>query len=239
MASKHEDTSSGSSTDEIDEDMRQRQLFRAQSTQKLEIEVPTLSPIISTDNIMDICQPLFPSEAGSSTSNDNSQSSNTTIDLEEQTPASQYISQYDTEDFVGDNIPQLNEPSTSHIQHNVDTLQHEKPPAIKRQFAEYHCKSPKAKKICLENESTSGSSTSSTSSEEPTQSFSQYILGRDSQDSQESQSQEMFPMTMSQSDSNLVRSERSGRLQIVPKDDNLQVLSSSDSGDSDYSPPKK
>ena len=232
MASKHEDTSSGSSTDEIDEDMRQRQLFRAQSTQKLEIEVPTLSPIISTDNIMDICQPLFPSEAGSSTSNDNSQSSNTTIDLEEQTSASQHISQYDTEDFVRDNIPQLNEPSTSHIQH-------EKPPAIKRQFAEYHCKSPKAKKICLENESTSGSSTSSTSSEEPTQSFSQYLLGRDSQDSQESQSQEIFPMTMSQSDSNLVRSERSGRLQIVPKDDNLQVLSSSDSADSDYSPPKK
>ena len=232
MASKHEDTSSGSSTDEIDEDMRQRQLFRAQSTQKLEIEVPTLSPMISTDNIMDICQPLFPSEAGSSTSNDNSQSSNTTIDLEEQTSASQHISQYDTEDFVGDNIPQLNEPSTSHIQH-------EKPPAIKRQFAEYHCKSPKAKKICLENESTSGSSTSSTSSEEPTQSFSQYILGRDSQDSQESHSQEIFPMTMSQSDSNLVRSERSGRLQIVPKDDNLQVLSSSDSADSDYSPPKK
>ena len=49
----------------------------------------------------------------------------------------------------------------------------------------------------------------------------------------------MFPMTMSRSDSKLVRSDRTGHLQIVPKDDNLQVLSSSDSADSDYSPPKK
>ena len=49
----------------------------------------------------------------------------------------------------------------------------------------------------------------------------------------------MFPMTMSQSDTNLVRSDRTGRLQIVPKDDNLQVLSSSDSEDSDYRPPIK
>ena len=165
MASKHEDSTSGSSTDEIEEGMLRRQIFRAESTQKLELEIPTLSPTMSTDNIMDICQPLFTSQAGSSTSNENSQSSNSTIDIEEQTPASQHISQYDTEEFVRDNIPQPNEPSTSHIQHNVDTLEHERPPPLKRQFAEYHCKSPKAKKQCTENESTLDSSKSSSSSE--------------------------------------------------------------------------
>ena len=49
----------------------------------------------------------------------------------------------------------------------------------------------------------------------------------------------MFPMTMSQSDTDLVRSDRSGRVQSVPRDDNLQLLSSSDNEDSDYSPTKK
>ena len=115
----------------------------------------------------------------------------------------------------------------------------ERPPPLKRQLAEYNYKSPKAKKQCLEYESTSDSSKSSSSSEEQTESLSQYIRGIETQDSQESQSQEMFPMTMSQSDTNLVRSDRPGRVQIVPKDDNLQVLSSSDSEDSDYRPPIK
>ena len=79
------------------------------------------------------------------------------------------------------------------------------------------------------------------SSEEQTERFSQYVLGQPTQPTQDSQdTQEMYAMTMSQSDPNLVRSDCSGCVQLVPKDDNIQQQSfSSDCEDSDYVPTKK
>ena len=49
----------------------------------------------------------------------------------------------------------------------------------------------------------------------------------------------MYAMTMSQSDPNFERSDRSLGLQLLPKDDIPQQSSSSDSEDSDYVPSKK
>ena len=70
MASKHEESTSGSSTDEIDEDMLLHHKSRAESTQSLELETPTLSNTMPSDNTqcpnLDICQVLFPSQATSS-----------------------------------------------------------------------------------------------------------------------------------------------------------------------------
>ena len=132
MESKHEESSSGLSTDKIDEEILLRYKSKVASTQNLELETQSLSNTMSSDNTQGpnhiICQPLFLSQASSSSSNKNSQSSTSTI--ADQTPASKHISQYDTEDFIRDNIPQPNEPTTSHIQHNVDTLEDERPPPL-------------------------------------------------------------------------------------------------------------
>ena len=155
------------------------------------------------DNL-DMCQVLFPSQASTS-SNETSDSSTSTI--AEQTPLSQHISQYETQEC----LRVILKPSSSGVDHEnkATTSQiHERPPRLKRELGEYHYKkdnSPKTKKQRLDSE-TSTESSNSISSEEQTESFSQYLLGEPT----------MYAMTMSQSGPNLKRSDQSGCLQLLP-----------------------